>query len=223
MRLVPKRIVEKIVFFETHVEPFTRHAEAIGSTPESAAEFAALVTATRAAFDEQQRAMQAARAATLKLNDLARRTQRHGQAIVARARAAAQSRGDVGVLTLAQLPMQKKKSPLPAPGVPTRLRTTLDAVGNLTLSWACRNPRDTGGTMYTIWREIAGMPREKVAIVGKRRFTDTTIPRGVTRLTYFIRPDRSTGPGETASFDVSFGTNEISPEPRTWKSLFVAA
>ncbi len=223
MRLVPKPIVKRIQFYENHVQPFAENAGAIGSSPEAVARFAQLVQAARQAYAEQRQAMQIARAATLKLNELARKMNIVGQGIVQGVRSTARSTGDNSVFALANLPTPNRKSPLAAPGTPINLRTKLDAVGNLTLTWDCPNPRDIGGTTYNIWREVGNAGREMVAITARRRFTDSAIPRGVTQIIYHIQAARSTGKGEEARFTVNFGSNQDSPKQRTRQTLFVAA
>lgn len=223
MRLVPKQIAKKIQFYENHVEPFTQHAEAIGATPEVVAEFTSLVESTRQAYNEQQAAILAARTATQRLNQLAKRMQLFGQAIIDTARNTADRDFNPSVLILAQIPSRKRKSTIDPPGTPSNLRTSIDGAGNLTLIWDCRNPQGSRSTMYKIYRASKGEPKRMLASVGKRKFVDDSIPAGTTELMYYIEPYRSTGTGETGIFVVKFGSNRTSPTYRTRQQMFAAA
>ena len=64
MSLVPDARVGKIEFYENHLEPWRQHAAALGLSPEQVATQQTLVAEARAAWHEQQQAIQAARAAT---------------------------------------------------------------------------------------------------------------------------------------------------------------
>ncbi len=39
-------------------------------------------------------------------------------------------------------------------GLPSRFAVQLQATGSLTLTWECKNPRGSEGTIYQVWRRL---------------------------------------------------------------------
>ena len=96
-------------------------------------------------------------------------------------------------------------APLPPPGTPDELRNELIAAdGSLVLKWKCASPRRGRGVMYKVSRKVDGAAGqggfEFLDVVGKRKFTDTTIPAGAVRVTYRIEAQRGTVQGIPATF-----------------------
>src|SRR3954452_10875737 len=109
--------------------------------------------------------------------------------------------GDNRVYSLAQLSRPKRGSPIGVPGMPDRFGFTLDQMGTLRLTWMCKNPRGSVGTIYQIYRQI-GYGGEWVFLgtSGKKRFVDATLPKGAESVTYKVCAMRSTKTGEANTF-----------------------
>jgi hypothetical protein len=215
MGIVPRQLVDKVVFFESRLEAFEAHAQQIGTTTQAVAELRAAVEAARAAQLAQLQAQAAARSATLAFNEAVAAVAARGAAIIGQVRATARSIGSDAVYLLAQVPPVADRSPTPAPGEPTNFAFSLEGNGQLTLTWDCRNPRGSGGTVYQVYRRVGpDGPMEFLGVAGRRkRFIDVTIPAGATMLTYGVRAVRSTKAGRLVTHAVNFGTNGATPLP----------
>lgn len=110
-----------------------------------------------------------------------------------------QQKADLG------LSVRGTPGPVGPPGTPGEFRVTLSADGTLDLGWRCKNPRGCVGVMYQLYRRIGTGEFTYIGGTGTRRFTDTTVPAGVTGVTYQIRAVRSTSMGPSAQFNVNFG------------------
>lgn len=207
MPIVPKGRRDRLGFYSTHVPVWAQDPQAIGTTAEMVAEVAELLAQAKQAYLEQCQLQSAARAATSRFNRLSRALRDKGAAIIMQVGLKAAHDGD-GIYTKAQLPAPKRKSPIAPPGQPTSFRFDLDAVGNLTLRWKCKNPRGSVSTLYHVYRSIGSPNRfEYLGASGAKEFIDETIPRGAGLIFYRIKPTRSTCVGPVALFHVNFGTS----------------
>ena len=89
MSVVPRKIAERIQWFEDHVGPFNTNATSIGITTTEATDLQTKTTAARAAFDARQAAQQAAEAATLALRDAVDAMSLTGSALIKKIRGGA--------------------------------------------------------------------------------------------------------------------------------------
>ncbi|CAG0971315.1 hypothetical protein PHYC_01264 [Phycisphaerales bacterium] len=214
MRVIPKTPREQIAFLTIHLPAWAQEPGAIGLSP---AEIAGLQELLDAARDLQMRAADArdaARGATASFNDAAGRMRDAAARAVAKIKATAA--GDQAVYSAAMIPQPAPGSPVPAPGKPFKPAFTLVGGGCVRLTWKCRNPRGSDGTMYQIERAVGGT-REftHLATVGEKSFTDTTLPRGAAEVEYRVTAIRSTRRGEAAGFVLTFGVDEAqSAAPR---------
>jgi hypothetical protein len=205
MRLLPKDKSGKIEFCKVHLAAWAEHAAAIGTTPEQVAELATRTEAARLALIEQDQAQQAARAATLRLKIAIENMTSSASAIILQIRSEA-GRGGDGVYLLAQISAPAKGSPIAPPGRPFGFKAELDAIGGLRLTWKCRNPRGSQGTIYQLWRRIDGGKLTYIGGTGRRRYVDATVPAGSAGVMYQIQAVRSTAKGDWATFNVVLGT-----------------
>lgn len=210
MGVVPTKPVQKIQFFEDHITPFTTNAVAIGITTTEVTDLGTRAAAARTAYDAQQAARQAAKAATEAFDNAVVAMGVAGAALLKKIRAKAEQTGNRNVYTLAQIPAPPTPSPRAAPGTPTDLKVELDGNGALVLKFKCKNPDGANGTMYQVYR-ATGAATEFTYLggAGERKFVDATVPAGATRLTYQIQGVRSTAVGPWATFVVNFGTNGV--------------
>jgi hypothetical protein len=208
MSLVPKDLLAKIQFYETHNTPWAAHAVAIGS---SASEITALNTkcaAARAAYDVQQAAFDAAKDATSDLRLKVAALGTAGSDVIMKIRSKAATDGD-GVYVLASLPLPTIPSPIPAPGKPTDFSVTLSEAGALNIKWKCLNPVRSTGTVYQVSRRIGATGAFVfLGLSGTKSFIDPTLPQGAGNgsVTYRVQAVRSTAMGPEALFAVNFGT-----------------
>jgi hypothetical protein len=208
MGVVPTKPVQKIQYFSDHIAPFTENAVAIGVTTTEVTDLGTKAAAARAAYDAQQAARQAAKAATEAFENAVVVMGVAGAALLKKIRAKAEQTGNPNVYTMAQIPAPPTPSAKPAPGKPTDLKVELDGNGALVLKFKCPNPAGASGTMYQIWRAVgAGTDFAYLGGTGQRKYVDTSVPAGATRLTYQIQAVRSTAVGMWATFVVNFGTN----------------
>jgi hypothetical protein len=206
MAVVPDSRVDKISFFENHSAAWSTNAVAIGTTSGAVTALGTLTTAARAAYNAQQVAIDAARAATLTFNNAVDAMGSAGSDVILQIRAKAATAGD-GVYALAQIPAPATPGPRPAPGVPTDFAVSLDGDRAVSLRWKCANPAGCGGTIYQVYRRVAGEAEfAYVGGAGTKKFTDATLPAGAASVTYQVQGVRSTAVGPWAQYNVNFGT-----------------
>ena len=118
--------------------------------------------------------------------------------------------GTVGVTTSDRiglgLAVRGTPTSMPAPGTPYRFASTVDAIGQLTLTWDCEQPRGSTGVMYVIHRRLGAAGEfAYLGHTGERRFVDAKLPVGAANVTYQVQAVRSTATGEMAEHSVNFG------------------
>lgn len=212
MRTVPRNQSPKISFFKSRLVKWNENAEQIGVSPEDVALLSARTDAARVALSAQRAAQMAAEAATLKLQIAMDEMATQGAAMLLQIRAKARMSGNNRVYSLAQIATPKKGSPIGVPGKPNRFEFMVDDLGALRMTWQCKNPRGSTGTIYQIYRRIGGSGEMTfLGTSGKKRFVDTTLPIGASSIMYQIRAVRSTKVGEAATFNVNFGVSRGTP------------
>ncbi|MGN6626802.1 MAG: hypothetical protein ACTHLN_09295 [Tepidisphaeraceae bacterium] len=105
------------------------------------------------------------------------------------------------------LNVRKKPSPVTTLGTPHTFKASLLQNGAVQVGWKCTNPRAATGTTYQVYRRVGtdGVP-EIVGLTGTKQIVDAAIPAGATSITYQVQATRSTGAGDWAQFNVTFGT-----------------
>jgi hypothetical protein len=113
------------------------------------------------------------------------------------------------------LSVRKQPSPMPPPGTPNGFRVALLNDGSVELTWTCRNPTGSTGTVYHVYRRAAaGGAFAFLGATGRKRFADAAIPAGATALTYQVQAVRSTAVGPAARFNVNFGGTALPARQR---------
>lgn len=211
MPTVPTSRLGKIQFYEDHLPAWLTNAEAIGLTEVKLAEFSPLVVAARTAYDAQQAALNAARAATVSFHNAVRAMHSDsgaGADLIKTIRAYAESTGNPNVYVLAQIPPPATPGQAPPPGTPFDLQVGLLQSGALELRWKCHNPSGVAGTIYEILRrDSSGGSFEYAGSIGIKSYVDETVPSGIPSVTYQITAVRSTLRGKPAQFTVNFGVS----------------
>jgi hypothetical protein len=204
--LLPQTKIGKIQFFQSKIAPWTTNATAIGTTSAEVTALAAKVTAAEDAMADHVAAQAAAKTKTQILDDAIDGLVVSGMAIVKQIRAKAGTAGP-GVYNLAEIPAPATPTTIGPPGTPTKLQATLNPDGSVALGWTCANPAGSQGTIYHVYRQLEATGEFTfVGGTGTRKFTDTTIPSGLTQVVYQIQAVRSSAIGIAAEFIVKFGT-----------------
>jgi hypothetical protein len=212
MPIVPVPRAKKITFFQVRLEPWADSAAQIGLEEADVALMTDLVAEAKAAQMAARQARSAARCATDRYRSAIQKMCGHGsdciRKIKARAAAAGGNFNDVYAKSL--IPPPAQSSPLPPPGMPTNFRAELRQDGTLKLTWTCKNPKGSQGTMYEVWRRDgdgaggAGAMRF-IATAGVKKFVDQSIPAGTASVIYQVIAVRSTRRGMPSTYNVSFG------------------
>lgn len=211
MSVVPESRLGKIQFYESHTlagGPWATNAVAIGLLPTSVTTLGTLTMQARAAYNAAEAARQAAKTATQNLYDKVRALHSGpgaGQDMIDTIRLWAETKNDLNVYTLAQIPPPATPGTTPPPGTPFEFTVGLLQNGALALKWKCNNPSGTQGTIYEVKRKIGSGAFNFVGASGVKTFTDETLPNGSAPATYQVTAVRSTSRGNPAQFTVNFG------------------
>jgi len=214
MGVVPHDRIGKIEFYEAHAlvgRPWTTNAAAIGLLPASVTALGTLTTAARTAYNAHIAAQAAAKAATQNFYDKVRfmhSSPGAGSDMIETIKTYAATENDPNVYVLAQIPPPAQgggRGRTPPPGTPFAFTVGLLQDGSLQLTWKCRNPSGTVGTIYEVKRKIGSGAFTFVGATGVKTLTDDALPAGSTPCTYQITAVRSTARGNPAQFTVNFG------------------
>jgi hypothetical protein len=207
MGVVPDKQVERIAYFENHIAPWTSAAVAIGTSVAAVTDLDTKTTAARAKLTAAQVARDAAKNATQELKDAVAAMETAGAGIIKQVRAKAEMSGDPAVYTLAMIPPPATPTPVGAPGLPYRFGASLKPSGALELTWKCNNPAGCHNVIYQVYRKVEATGEYTyIGGSGQRKFTDATLPSGLSSVMYQIQGCRSTAVGDVAQFVVNFGT-----------------
>lgn len=209
MSIVPSTRLGKVEFYEAHIAPWTTNAVSIGLTAAQVADVKKFTEEARAAYNAQQMAADAAKAATEHFYNCVSTMHGDGSDAIRAIKNKAETTGDPNVYVLAQIPAPTPPGPTPPPGTSSDMRVELLADGSLGLSWKCQNPEGTSGTIYEVQRRIGPAPAPFVYVgaTGLKSFTDDTLPIGSSSVMYQITAVRSTARGNPAWFVVNFGVS----------------
>ncbi len=208
MATQPRKRLERVQYFETHLAPFTTNMTAIGL---ATADITGLTTKTELArelYTAQQAALTAAKSATQAFYDAVTDMGNFGDDCINKIRGKAKTTGNPEVYTLAQIDPPAPRTPVTTLGTPSNFKANLQPDGSLKLTWKCVNPRATG-TVYNLSRRVDDDTSfTPIGGTGKKEFVDATVPLGTTQVVYRIRATRSTAVGTVAEFIVSIGNVE---------------
>lgn len=215
MRVVPRNKGPRLAFFHAHAARWVEQAHAIGLPAEAASEFKAMVDELEAAVRAETMARQLARSATRRVRTLMSAADRRASKVMKRIRGHATTNCPE-LLQLALLPKPQHRSRIGPPGRPDDFKHALNQVGWLTLRWKCAHPRGAQGTIYRVHRQTDLDPVFRcLGLVGRRRFVDSSIPRGVSSLIYQIQALRSGKEGPIARYSVDlYSTMPVLPAQR---------
>jgi hypothetical protein len=208
MPIVPENTTPRINWYRAHIGKWIENAGALGLTSEQLDALDDAITAAAQKQAAQIATQQAARTATASLKAAMEKLSQLGGKAMVQIKATAANQGDEAY-SLALVPRPQQPAPISEPGMPTRFRISLNAVGWIDLSWKCKNPRGSSGTMYEVERRIAGQHNDQfvfLGTVGKKKFLDDTIPPGTPSALYRVTAIRSTRRGKSAVFPIHLGS-----------------
>jgi hypothetical protein len=209
MPILPNRTQDLIEFFEMHAPVWTANAAAIGITPAAATAFATLAAASRAAYNARLAAEEAARVATVNLQNAVSDARHSASDLIRTIKAFAENAPKPDIIyNLAQIPAPAEPTPAPPPAKPSDLTVTLmPTTGELELRWKAQNPRGTTGTSYIVRRRNEGQAEFAfVGVTGEKRFIDRTLIAGPDSVEYTVQGQRADAAGEVSDiFIINFG------------------
>ncbi len=216
MALIPSSLEEQIIFFETHLPLWAVAPAAIGLSAGQVTSLSTATTAARAAFSGAEGARMASKNATQNFYNKTGTMTELGTDLIKIIRAFADVQDDPNVYVLSGIPAPQPGQPVPPPGTPTNIRVELLQGGAVKLFWKCPNPPGAPGTVYEVQRLIGAPTGSNVPVilgtVGKREFTDLTLPRGAAGdeagITYTITAIRSQTRGNPMEFNLKLGANQ---------------
>lgn len=223
--IVPETESGRLHFYETHIPIWAAAPPAtLGLSAAQVSDLNDLTLAARAAYTAAQQARDAARAATLELHLRLAAMHDLGSDLIETIKAFSQVNDDVDVLIAAQIPARAPRRPAPPPQPPSDIRLSMLSNGSVELSWKGSTAR---GQFFTLWRLLPDTdlppthrtsptsptspthptPPTQIAALAGNRFLDSTLPRGLTQATYFLRAHRGTRVSEpSGNATIYFGT-----------------
>ena len=206
MSVLPDSLIRQIEFCEAHAPVWAAAPTTIGLTAAQVTALQQATTAARTAYDNAQKARQSSRGATELQNTVARTLRSSAADLIRQIKAFAELQAVPGsVYAAAQIPQPLPPSPLPAPGKPTAINSTLEPSGAVTLSWEAENAAASSGAFFQILRKLPGQTGF-VGIGGapgstsesrRMTFTDSTVPTAAAGVgaQYIIQGTRGTVQG----------------------------
>lgn len=194
MSVVPPTRLQQLEFYEAHVPVWQTNATEIGLTTAQVTALGALVTAARTAYNAQQPARNASKAATTSFYEAIDTAHASGAELIATIKAFAGTSNDPTVYTTAQIPPPAAPTPAPPPEQPTNLNATLNTDGSITLRWKGTVAQSA---FFSVWRATApgtGGQFTTPALIGTvadKAFIDGNVPVAV-QAQYTIRAHRGT-------------------------------
>jgi hypothetical protein len=210
--VIPTKDLEAIQFFETHVPVWSAAHADVGLSDLQCNSMLAATKASRDAYAAQQAAKDAATAATTGYHNAVKAMRALGSDLVKAIKTYAATSNNPDVYMKAEIPMPAAPSPLPPPGQPTDFKIGLTGSGAVELTWKCANATASSGVHFVVTRKLNGGAGEStfttVGNIGKKKFTDATIPQGVTGATYLVQGFRVDNPGPVSlPVGVQFGVS----------------
>lgn len=192
MGVLPNGKLETIQFCENHIPVWLSAPPAsIGLTEARVNALKTKTETARNSYTSAESTRQTARAATVTYNSDARLMREDVADVIRQIKAYAEAQAVPDtVYAAAEIPVPLPPAPQPAPGIPTNFTIGLELSGAITLRWKCTNATPSSGTFFNISRTI-GAATTSIATVGMKKFTDSTLPRGTSSVTYQVTPVRS--------------------------------
>lgn len=210
MGVIPTAMADEITFGEVHAPIWAAAPTTIGLTATTCTAISAAVSVARKAFTDAQTAREASKAATNNLK--VKMTTLHPLLAdaVQTIRLFAESTGNPGVYTLANIPAPAAPTPAPPPMQPVQLGAAIIPGGALRISFKATDSAAGGGaTTYLVSRKLSGQSTFTViGSAGSSRstdgaslprgfkfFDDATLPSGSNNMQYMVQGQRGSSFG----------------------------
>ena len=208
MPIVPESRLGQLEFYEAHVPVWTLNVAEIGLTAPQVTALSTLVTAARTAYDAQQPARNAAKAATQSFYDAVAAAHASGSDLIATIKTYASSTGSPAVYNAAQIPPPAPPTPAPPPAQPDDLSGTIDTFGVITLSWRATPKGPASGIFFDVERRTGSGTWTPMGATQETTFQDAAAGQqaATTNVAYRVRGRRGAELSAWSDpLDVSFG------------------
>jgi hypothetical protein len=191
MGVIPDGIQNQLSFWDVHTAVWTGNEAKIGLVAAQTAQLAALFATAQGAFNDQQSAQAAARAATEALHNALDDLNDFGAGLIMTIKTKAEVDADPNVYVEAQIPAPKAPTPAGIPPVPSDVTAFIDTDGNVQIAWKGSTQYSTS---FSIHRQLHGETGWTwVGNAAGKRFKDTTVPAGSQSAAYKVFALRSAG------------------------------
>ena len=207
---MPTTIGELIVWCNTHTDLWILNAVGCGLPPASATAFKTAVGDLVAKAKDADITRQASKNATTALRASIDNVRTIGQANIDVIKAFAETSHNMNVYALGGISPNNPPSTLPAPNPPQQFTAGVNPDGSLTIKWKVAQPEGVSGVTYIVTRRINGGEGAFVIVANEgsnKTFIDTTLPIGVDKVEYMVRPKRGLSFGmQSPVFSIQFGS-----------------
>ena len=202
----PKPQVDQIVWFETHIGAWAAAPATFGTSAAACTALQGYITSARKVYNDAQASREASKNATLAETAGVNNMLFNGRAMVNTIKAFIENSHNQTLWGQAGLSPDNPPGVAPAPVAPTDLSVTLTGSGNLVLNWKTSQPQGISNVVYTIKRALDTGDYVLLNTVGKKSYTDMTVPLGAHMVRYILTANfgAQTSP-ESAVFTVQFG------------------
>jgi hypothetical protein len=202
----PKPSVDQILWFETHIGAWTAAPTTFGTTAAACTALQGYITNARKVYNDAQATREASKNATLAETAGVNNMLFSGRAMVNTIKAFIENSHNDTLWAQAGLSPENPPGVAPDPVAPTDMSVTLTGSGNLVLNWKASQPTGVSRVVYSIKRAIDSADYVLLNTVGKKTYTDMTVPIGTHMVRYIITASHGdqTSP-ESAVFTVQFG------------------
>ncbi|HYE63506.1 MAG TPA: fibronectin type III domain-containing protein [Phycisphaerales bacterium] len=209
-RIVRAPRLDALNFALAHQTPFQTGGASIGLSPTMVTNYVTAVTDFNDAMLEVQSLKDQLKVASAKASAKFRIMNTTMTATVAAIDAfAAASANPQAVWDASQLIPPQNPSQMPPPGTPDTFRATLNPDGSVKISWQCKNPPGSTGTVYIIRRRLLNSQVwSQVGVTAARNFTDASIPSASGGAVYQVTAQRGASQGDASTpFTLQFGVD----------------
>ncbi|HVU63648.1 MAG TPA: hypothetical protein VHC70_06715 [Phycisphaerales bacterium] len=207
MGRVPSTVQDLLNYCSEHASHWSGIEASIGISAGDVTNLKNQADAAIAAVAAQLAAREGAKSATLTANAAVSTLRKTIATLVRTIVTFAEASADpMEVFAKAEVPPTAPATPSLPPGQPNTFSATLDDAGNITLKWKCTNPPG-GNVVYNVMRrDDSTGSYAQVGVIGKREFTDKTIPAGLGSVQYqvFAFRGQMAGPASPV-FTLQFG------------------
>ncbi len=216
MRILPKKISNRVLTMQMFATRWSENPTAIGLTEGQVATFAAQLQEAVDAVQRARQAQDAARLAVVMQETRLAEASRTAQNLINTIKAYAAHVGGIETLDAALVNPRADAAPPPPLRRAEHFSADPAADGSIVLRW---KGSTANGHFYAIHRSIDGGPFTYLGSVGARKWTDKTVPAGSRTIFYRLYTQR----GDKQSTESASTTVQLGVAPRPLMRSDVAA